>query len=452
MQVLFSKKFSFWIFLILFLVPNFVLWRVNETQTFHWLVVLYTLCFIGYLGLASRELSTKTQLVLFLLASLPYFLSTPQLSVDFYRFLWDGTLLQKGMNPFDFLPPEALQKMTISNCETLDLYSGISDLSKQNYTPYPTVNQWYFFWASKLGGSLLFQTNILRLLILTTVLVGWHYAKKNLSLLVFPTQLINFLVFNPLFIIESIGNVHFEAVMISWMMVAIYFILQKKWLLGGLFLSIAIQIKLVPFLLLPFVLRYFGWGKTVLFGGLILGLNILLFGFFIDSNNSTHFLQSLQLYFSSFEFNSILLYPYLNFGEIKYGWNLTRIYAPKLAQWSFFLLLTLAFYGGEIDKHQLCKRWLLASLIYLSLSSTLHPWYWIFPLSLSLFYPNKSTLIGTFITFLSYGLYNLELDHVSFRAFLSALNMAWLTYALYEFTRPEKPRYFSFDFLSGTGS
>lgn len=452
MQVKFSKNYSFWIFLALFLVPHLLFWKVEETQSFYVLMSLYSISFLGYLGINSHGLSQRNFLMLFLAVCAPYFLSIPQLSVDFYRFLWDGTLQHQGINPFDLLPPKGLQNLSISDCSSLDIYAGISELSLENYTPYPSINQWYFYLATACGGSLLFQVNLLRILILATLFLGYKASILVLDSMNLNRKFVSYLFLNPLFIIECIGNVHFEGVMITWMLLAMYFILKKKWLFGALFLTLAVQIKLIPLLLTPFVLRYFGWRKTLLFGLITIVSTLLLFALYLDSDNVGNFVQSIRLYFRSFEFNSILLYPYLSYGEIKFGWNLTRVYAPKLAQWSFFLLLSLAFYGGEINRETLVKRWLLASLIYLIFSSTVHPWYWIFPLSLSILYPNKSVLIGCFLTFCSYGLYAHHLGIGNYQAVLSALNFGWLVYAFYEFTRRKKPTYFSFFLRSGTGS
>lgn len=448
----FSKKYSFWIFLPLFLAPHFLFWSLEETHFFGLLLLVYLSGFIGYLGLVSNQLSNRRIFTLLVVSSLPYFLSIPQLSVDFYRFLWDGSIQHQGINPFDYLPPEAIQQLKNPTCTQLDMYAGISELSRLNYTPYPSINQWYFYTATLFGGSLLFQANLLRILIFLTILLGWKFALKNLSLFEKKKNLAAYLFLNPLVIIESIGNLHFEMVMVTWTFFGVYYLFRKKWFLASIFLSIAVQIKLLPLILVPFVLRFLNWRKTLYFGTSLLILTALLFGFYLTPNNLPNFLQSIALYFQNFEFNSILLYPYINYGKIKYGWNLTKIFAPRLAQWSLFLLLSFAFYGGEITKEQLAKRWVLASMIYLVFSSTTHPWYWLFPLSLSILYPNKSILLASCITFFSYGLYATNLGIENYQACLSAMNMGWLVYAIYEFTRKESASYFSFSLRSGTGS
>ena len=437
-------SFVFFVLIICFL-------RLQPNTHFLPLAGLYALLFVVFIVLHKRIKEPKQIFLIFLISALLCCIEPPYLSVDYFRFLWDGMLMHSKINPYDFTPNQFLQSSTNFSCQKLDLYAGLSDLSKSNYSCYPLINQWYFYLSTFQNLTIEQQLFIMRILIILTESIGFIFAIRLLQNLKLPSYFSSVLFLNPLFLIETLGNVHFEGVMISFVFVFLYFLEKSKILFSSLCLGAAIQIKLIPLIFIPFLLRYLGWKSTVL---LCLLAFLLIFGLqfiLIDLENYSNFLGSIQLYLNNFEFNSILLYPYLQYGWWQYGWNMTRIYSPKLAQYFFWLSLSIAFYGGTIDFKTLLNRLVLASSLYLIFTSTVHPWYWILPLSLSVFIPDKNILYMSGLTFLSYGLYYFETDGL-YRQLLMGINLVWALVYLKVYLIRLKNYLLSFFALSGTGS
>jgi hypothetical protein len=414
-------------------------------------VLLYFGLFLLSFSLCSRLNNPKTIFVVFGVSALICTLQLPNLSVDYFRFLWDGQLLHLGANPYNLKPEDVILGSKNPTPQQLDLYRGLSDLSKENYTCYPVLNQWYYFLSSFQSLTIARQVLSMRLLIVLTEIAGFWAALKLLEKFNIPVKKISLLFLNPLFLIETIANVHFEGVMISFLFLFLHFLNQGKWKLGAFFLGLSIQIKLLPLLFLPFLLRYLNWKKTLLFTLLTLSIVIGLQLIYLNFDNYKNFMSSLDLYFHEFEFNSILLYPYLIYGKWQYNWNMTRIYAPYLAQLFFWFTLIFAFYGGLIEFKTLVKRLFIISVLYLVFTSTVHPWYWILPLALSLFHSSKSLWIMSGLTFLSYGLYYFDVKS-DYRLLLMSINLGWLVYFIWEQFRKSNLIQFFLTFFSGTGS
>lgn len=398
---------------LVFLLSIFLINFENDRTEFGFIAVFYTLAFIAYLGIYAQRNSISFKQILFIavVAQLLSMWNEPNLSIDYYRFLWDGEITLKGINPFDFTPKELVsQDFVISSQHMQEIYAGVSDLSRENYSCYPPINQFYFIVASFFSESILINTFILKLLIVLTELLGAVFLVKILDNLKIERSRMWLLYLNPLWIIECTGNTHFEGVMISFLFIAFYYLLQKRELLGGLFFAIAVQIKLVPLLILPFFLRYLGFKKAILFYCVTI-LLVIAFGFIqLDSNNINNFVLSLRLYFEVFEFNSFILYYYIQFGFWDVGWNMTKTYGPRLSMIALTIILGLALWGGRInpndfDWKKLFKRITIAFFVYLILSSTLHPWYVLPLVAFSLFTNYSFPIVWSFMIFFSYVFY-----------------------------------------------
>ncbi|MBL1281220.1 MAG: DUF2029 domain-containing protein [Fluviicola sp.] len=398
---------------LVFLLSIFFINFEDDRTNFAFIAIFYTLAFIAYLGIYSQRNTFQFKHLLFIaiVAQLLSMWNEPNLSIDYYRFLWDGEITLQGINPFDFTPQElATRDFVTSSAYMQDIYNGIGSMSQANYSCYPPINQLYFIVAAACSDSLLINAFVLKLLIVLTEVLGAFFLIKLLENLKIEKSRMWLLYLNPLWIIECTGNTHFEGVMISFLFIAFYFLLQKKEILGSLFFAIAVQIKLVPLLILPFFLRFLGWRKAITFYILTI-LLVVAFGFIqLDSENINNFVTSLRLYFEVFEFNSFILYYYIQFGFWDVGWNMTRTYGPRLSAIALTIIIALALWGGRIDPNnfdwrKLFKRITVAFFVYLILSSTLHPWYVLPLLAFSLFTNYTFPLAWSFAIFFSYVFY-----------------------------------------------
>ncbi len=401
---------------LLFLISIFLINFQSDRTEFAFIAIFYTIAFFAYIILYSsrNEMSFKQLFFIAISAQLLSMLNTPNLSIDFYRSLWDGEITWAGINPFDYRPeeifasPELNAKIIGSSEYMQEIYNGIGMQSQGNYSCYPPINQFYFIFATAFSDSLILNTFILKLLIVITEFIGAFYLIKLLRNLNIEVSKIWLLFLNPLWIIECTGNTHFEGVMLSFLFIAFYFLQKKKEIWGALFFAIAVQIKLIPLMILPFFYRFLGWKKAILFYSLTIFI-VLAFGFTqLNSENIYNFGDSLRQYFQVFEFNSLVLYQYIQYGIWKTGWNMTKYYSPQLSLIAMYFIFTLALWGDIQNWEKLMRRITIALFIYLLLSSTVHPWYILPLLAFSIFTDYKFPMVWSFFIFFSYIFYQYD--------------------------------------------
>lgn len=410
---------SFWVASFLFVCDIGIQSYFIERTNFLTLISCIAVAFSAYLLLLKEVKHSnlhfdKLLLILFLI---PIF-SFPNLSNDFYRFLWDGELINSGINPFDFKPNELIWKSNFrGNAYWEELYAGMGELSQENYSCYPVFNQFYFVASTFFSDSILVNTIFLRILILFSLFSGFHYLKKLLLLFNFESSRFWIFALNPLLIIEVSQNLHFEGVMLSFFIIGLYFLAKNKILQGAFFLALAIQIKLIPLILLPFLLRWLNWKKSLLTWTLTIVFTMLLSVMLIYPSNYLNFLQSITLYFHQFEFNSFILHYYIEYGKWRYGYNRILTFGPFLSRLATELILIFAWFGNNISFEKMMKRMFFAMLIYYFLASTVHPWYLLTPLLLGIFKNYKTVVLWSALVFVSYFSYS-TLDQSYFRTII----------------------------------
>ncbi|MGB3774983.1 MAG: polyprenol phosphomannose-dependent alpha 1,6 mannosyltransferase MptB, partial [Leeuwenhoekiella sp.] len=216
------------------------------------LITLYiALGFLTYKIIPIFRSNWSILVVISVIFRLVFLLATPNLSQDFYRFLWDGEVLLSGLNPYLFTPQELLSTgAEIAHAD--QLYTGMGTLSASHFTNYPPINQLFFAIAAFFGkSSLLGGIIALRTLIIAADLGILYVGTKILEHLKLPKHRIFWYVLNPFIIIELTGNLHFEGVMLFFLLFSIYLLICKKWIWAAVLFGISISVKLLPLMLLP---------------------------------------------------------------------------------------------------------------------------------------------------------------------------------------------------------
>ena len=77
----------------------------------------------------------------------------PNLSQDFYRFLWDGRLLIQGINPYILTPEFYIQQAQEIVPQSQELYEGMGPLNASHYSNYPPINQLFFGISALIAGK-----------------------------------------------------------------------------------------------------------------------------------------------------------------------------------------------------------------------------------------------------------------------------------------------------------
>lgn len=381
----------------------------SEQSNFLFTFSFYSIAFVCYLliylnpkniGVQQWE---KRAIILFLI---PLF-STPTLSPDFYRFLWDGEITTFGIHPYAYTPNEIIEKELIPQNEyVLELYANITELSRQHYSPYPTINQLYFLIPAWISNNIMVSLVIMRILVFGTLLLGYMFLKKLIDTQGIQQKKLLLLLLNPFLVIEIMDNLHFEGVMIAWLIIGVYFLNQQKWIQASFYWSIAITVKLTPLVLLPVFLRFFSLKRSVLIYLYIAIITLGITAIYLWPPFVPNVLNSIRLYFNNFEFNASIL-PIVKFLVSPFTVdNPTLIAGPVTVGIGTIIILLVSWAHPIKSYNGVLKKFMWIYLVYLLFATTVHPWYIILPLTFSIFSEKRFIVIWTFLIMLSYGFYH----------------------------------------------
>jgi len=374
-------------------------------QEFGLLIGLLAGLFLGYALVVRRPAAGPADRFLFASAigfRLLLLLSIPCLSDDVYRFVWDGRLLAHGFNPYLYLPT-ALPGTDIAAAAGLNemLFRQLN--SPGYFTVYPPVNQALFGLAAWLSGnSLLWNVIWLRLPILLSEIGTLWLMATLLRRLGYPSNLALLYGLNPLVILELTGNLHFEAVMIFLVLLAVWWLVQNRWVMSAGALALAVATKLLPLLLIPLAVRWLGWKRGLRYA-LLTGLfTALLFAPFASLDLARNVFSSINLYFQKFEFNASVYYVLRSIGYWVKGYNAIGLIGAWLSVTTTFSLLWIAFAWRRVP----VAGQLLASLtLYFAFATTVHPWYLASLVAAAVFTRFRYPLVWSALVPLSYHTY-----------------------------------------------
>ncbi|NJW53102.1 polyprenol phosphomannose-dependent alpha 1,6 mannosyltransferase MptB [Salinimicrobium oceani] len=336
-----------------------------------------------------------------------FLFATPNLSQDFFRFIWDGRLLLQGINPYLTTPNEIFSSGSLPFSGARELYDGMGSLSAGNPTSYPPLNQVFFAFAALLGGKSIMTSVIwLRITIIAADIGIFYLGKKLLKHLKLPESNIFLYLLNPLIIIELTGNLHFEGLMLFFLVAALYLLQRQKWLFSALLFSCSVALKLIPLMFLPLLFRRLGWKKAITYYAVTGVLLLLFFLPFLSGEFAENFFSSINLWFQKFEFNASFYYLIRWIGFQVEGYNIIAIAGPAMAAVVFVSVISLSIFRKNSEGRGLVTSMMFASAIYLFLATTVHPWYLATPLLLSVFTRYKFVQVWSLMVVLSYFAYS----------------------------------------------
>lgn len=387
--------------------------RYEHAQLFLYFGIA-TICYI-LIAKFSGSISLKKIILLAVVIRIPFLFFSPNLSDDYYRFIWDGHLTAHLQNPFKNVPSETdlsnipekqfLKEQVYRNQNDKFFKEGIGHYSKNNPTVYPLVNQIFFVIAASIGKDNLF----LNVFILKTILFVFDILLiqlliKILNWLKKPPELVKLYAFNPLVIIELLGNVHFEGATIYFMLLGIWYLHRNKKIAGFIY-ALGVGVKLIPLIALPLFFKRISTRKFILFLSLILGITLLMFLPFANVNLNSTFGDGIRLYFNKFEFNGSIYYLERFIGEKTVGFNAIQIIGIINSTIIFTLIVLIALFSKKRLLKQIFPYILFALSIFYLFSSIVHPWYIVYVLIFALlsgYYYGIAWSILTFISYYSY--------------------------------------------------
>lgn len=368
------------------------------------LVALYTGLFIAFYNLIfSNKLNFKFLSILAVGLRLLFLISTPNLSQDFYRFIWDGRMIIAGFNPYLFTPESFIIKDIFPIHQALELYNGMGVLNGSHFTNYPPLNQLCFVIAGLISGkSILGSVVVMRLIIILADLGTLYFGKKLLQKLNIPIHHIFLYILNPFVIIELTGNLHFEGVMIFFLIWTIYLLHLNKWKLAALALACSISIKLIPLIFLPLLFKNLHWKKSIIFYMIVFAAAALTFLPFVTIEFINNYYETVGLWFQRFEFNASLYYIARAIGYTFRGYNEIAIIGKFIPILVVLFVLAITFVRRNKSTIDLISSMLFVLSFYYFTATTVHPWYVATLLILSVFTKYKFPLVWSFVGILSY--------------------------------------------------
>ncbi|NGX83391.1 mannosyltransferase [Aequorivita sp. KMM 9714] len=424
-----------------------------ERSEFVKLICFYSALFITSYLFIEKYLS-QHQLRFWVLASigiifrLAFIVAIPNLSQDFFRFLWDGRLLIQGFSPYLFTPATS-SAFAVTIAQSQELIEGMGALNASHFSNYPPVNQLFFAIAALFAGkSILGSVIVLRMVIILADVGILYFGKKVLEQLNLPAKNIFWYFLSPFIIIELTGNLHFEGVMLFFFVWALYLLFKRKWFWAAVLIGLSVSVKLLPLLFLPLFFRWFSNKEVSTALNLtsllkfysIIGVTILItFLPFLSSEFIQNFAATIGLWFQNFEFNASVYYIIRWIGFQVVGWNIIGTVGKILPMIVILFILGLLFFKEYSTPQQLITSMLLAVSFYFLLSTTVHPWYIATPLILSVFTNYKFPIVWSFVVILSYSAY--EKEGFDENLWLVALEyFTVIGVAAWEFTRFKKYR------------
>ena len=381
------------------------------------LVSLYeALFFLFYKLVQSGKENFRFLTILAILFRLLFLFAIPNLSQDFFRFIWDGRMILAGFNPYLYTPESFILNSQFPIFQAQELYNGMGILNGSHLSNYTPFNQLIFVFAGLISGkSILGSVVVMRVFIIAADFGTLYFGKKLLEKLNLPVHAIFWYVLNPFVIIELTGNLHFEGVMIFFLIWSLYLLQYGKWKWAAVIFACSVSVKLIPliFLLLFFQIFVTKEGRTWnsmlkgglhLFGfyGITFGILLLSFLPFYNSELVANYIDTIGLWFHRFEFNASFYYIARAIGYTFRGYNEIAIIGKYIPLVIITFILILTFFRRNKTGIELITAMLFAISFYYFMATTVHPWYLSTLLMLSVFTKYKFPLVWSLIIIFSY--------------------------------------------------
>ncbi|WP_442265074.1 mannosyltransferase [Tenacibaculum sp. ZS6-P6] len=414
----FLKRNSTILFVTLFssVLYYFFAYQTDRTQ-FVQVVTIWLLLFSGYYFLTKKtKIPTNYYLAIAIIFRLIFIATLPNLSQDFYRFIWDGRMVFEGLNPYISLPETFINKGNYPIKQAAELYEGMGAMNGSHFTNYPPINQLCFYIAALLSNeSILGAAIVMRVIIILADIGIFYFGYKLLKKLNKNPNLIFLYLLNPFIIIELTGNLHFEPVMLFFFVWALYNLQKKNWILAAFLISFSINVKLIPLLFLPLFFYWFirtnnklQWNqfrKLILFYSIIILISIVLFVPFFSKELIDSYSNSIGLWFRNFEFNASFYYIFREIGYMFRGYNEIATIGKITPVLTILFLAYLTFFKRNNLFEILVTSMLFGLSFYYFTTTTMHPWYLATLIVLSIFTKYRFPLLWSVVIILSYQAY-----------------------------------------------
>lgn len=296
-------------------------------------------------------------------------LSEPSLTVDIYRYYWDGKLMANGVNPYMHLP---------SSEELIPYRDEIYEklVYKQVNSIYPPLAQLVFglsyivhpsLFTIKLASTIFDLGSVIVLL----KILGRRGTENGVIIY----------AWNPLIVVEFASSGHADSMAVFFVLLS-YYLLRDRPTAAGAALAMGVASKLYPILFVPFFLFR---NPRVLPG--FLAVLVLLYLPFAGAG--LKMFEGLEVFLRYAKFNPG------GFSVLEYALGF------EAAKHASLILVALA-YPFVLRCRDLVQGGYLILTLYLVLSPMVHPWYVAWGLSLAPIVGSYSWVVFSALISLSY--------------------------------------------------
>jgi alpha-1,6-mannosyltransferase len=175
-------------------------------------------------------------------------LGPPFLSSDVYRYVWDGVVQHAHISPYRYVPGDAVLAFL------REPFQSVFDrINRRDYahTIYPPAAQALFYLITWISPTIIFMKSVMVLFegitmyALVTLLRSLGFRREQTLLY----------AWCPVLVWEIAGSGHLDSAAMAFIGLALLARLRKHSVLTGIFLGVAILLKLYPLVLLPALYR-----------------------------------------------------------------------------------------------------------------------------------------------------------------------------------------------------
>lgn len=305
------------------------------------------------------DLNRKTEVGLLLGVSLllRLFLLPAAPSDDIHRYLWEGKLVAAGVSPY-----QAVADDPVFTGDRDEQWASMNH--RDRLTAYPPGAMLIFALLGKVSYSPVFFKVVF-------VLLDWAVVAILIAVLTrrgLPLRWAGFYAFNPVILISFAAEGHFDILMVAALVGAIWASDARRPGLAAGLLGVAVAMKIIVVLALPFFLRRLGWRYGVPFTLALLTVSLP----FLDDFGALF--RGLLLFGSEGNFNGL---PYIALLD----WMGSRKAAILVVTGAFFAICAWRFFRMTRGTRWEDDLFFVGGAL-LVLSPTLHFWYlsWLLPL------------------------------------------------------------------------
>ena len=170
---------------VLFFIASCILYlwfayNITRLQTTQLLILYIALFAFAYNIIKTSGFNFRLLVIFSILVRFLFLFAIPNLSQDFYRFIWDGQMILSGLNPYLSTPDFQMELGILTNFPNqVELHNGMGSLSASHFTNYPPINQLCFVLANLFPGKSILSSVIGLRLIIIAADIGTLYFGKN---------------------------------------------------------------------------------------------------------------------------------------------------------------------------------------------------------------------------------------------------------------------------------